>query len=59
MTQEIAIEQIKKMPHEFKIDELMERLLIIEKIDEAEKDIAEGRVISHSEMKKSIEEWKR
>jgi predicted transcriptional regulator len=57
MTQEIALVAIKNMPHDFNIDELMERLIVLEKLEEAERDVEAGRVISHSEVQKLFEEW--
>ncbi len=59
MTQEVAIEMIKSMPHDFNVDDLVEKLNVIEKIEEAEKDIAEGKIIPHSEMQRLFEEWKK
>ena len=59
MTQEKAIETVKSMPHDFNIDELIERLIVIEKIEEAEKDVKEGRVHTHSDVKKLFDEWKK
>jgi hypothetical protein len=59
MTQETAIETIKTMPHDFNIDELIGRLIIIEKLDEAEKDFQEGRTFTHSQVQKMFEEWKK
>ena len=59
MTQEIAIETVKSMPHDFNVDELIERLTVIEKIEEAEKDVEAGRMIPNSEMQKMFEEWKK
>ena len=49
--------QLKNLPDEFEIDELIERLLIIQKIEKGEKDIAEGRTHSHEEVEKIISKW--
>ncbi len=59
MTQEKAIETVKSMPLDFNVDELINRLVVIEKIEEAEKDVKEGRVVPHSEVLKMFEEWKK
>ena len=59
MTQEQAIEAIKKMPPQFKVDELTQRLSVIEKIEEAESDFAEGRTIPNSDVQKLFDEWKK
>jgi len=59
MTKEIVTAALKGMPREFELDEFIERLIVIEKIEEGLKDIEEGRTISHSEIKEIIEEWKK
>lgn len=58
MTKEKALEAIKGMPQDFELDQLIEKLIVIEKIDMAIKQVEEGDVIYHSEVKKKIEEWK-
>lgn len=50
-------EQLKVLPSEFSIDELIERLIIIEKIEQGEKDISEGKFKSHEEVGKIINQW--
>ena len=59
MTQERAIETIKSMPNDFNVDELIERLIVIEKIEEAEKEIESGNTFTHSQVQKMFEEWKK
>ena len=53
-----AIEVIEKMPQIFELDELFERLIIIDKIDAAIKDVEERRVTPHSEVRKKAKSWK-
>ncbi len=50
-------EQIKTLPNEFSIDELVDRLILIEKIDKGEQDSLNGNTISEEEMDKEIEKW--
>jgi hypothetical protein len=52
MTKEIVLSVLEKMPDEFDLDELLERLILIEKAEE-------GRTISHEEVKKIIEGWRK
>ena len=49
--------QIEKLPDEFSIDELVERLILIEKIDRGNKQSEESEVISESELDKEIKKW--
>ena len=47
------------MQPEFVLDELVERLIIIEKKAEAEKSIQDGRVFTNEQVKTEIERWKK
>ncbi len=58
LTQETAIKAVKSMLPEFDVYELIDKLIVIQKIDEAEKDV-EGRTIPLDEVKKMIAEWKK
>lgn len=57
MTREKTLEAIKDMPAEFSLDELVERLALIEKIEKAIKEVEEGKGIPHAEVKRMIAEW--
>ena len=50
-------EQIEKFPEKFSIDELIERLILIEKIERGIKQSENGDVISDSELDKEIKKW--
>ncbi|MCF6269850.1 MAG: hypothetical protein L3J41_09075 [Melioribacteraceae bacterium] len=50
-------EQIEKFPEEFSIDELIENLILIEKIEKGNKQSENGDVISEHEMENEIEKW--
>ncbi len=52
MEKEKAIEVVEKMPQVFELDELIERLIFIEKVEEGLKQIDEGKGIPHEEVKK-------
>jgi predicted transcriptional regulator len=51
------LESIQDMPDEFSIDELMERLLILQKIEEGQKQIESGQFFSEKEAKKRLDQW--
>ncbi len=50
-------EHIDKFPEEFSSDELIERLILIEKIESGNKQSENGEVISEAEMENEIEKW--
>lgn len=50
-------EQIDKLPEKFSLDELIERLILIEKIESGIKQSENGEIISEEEMDNEIEKW--
>jgi predicted transcriptional regulator len=57
LTREKVINSIKDLPDSFTIDELIDRLILIEKVEQGLEQSAEGKVIPHEEVKKIIEKW--
>ena len=57
LTKERLKEQIDKFPEEFSIDDLVENLILIEKIEAGNKQSENGEVISEREMENEIEKW--
>ena len=52
------VEQIvKDMPEQFSIDELLDRLILIQKIEEGIKDIDDGNTYTTEQAKKKLEKW--
>ena len=50
-------EQIEKLPEQFSIDELVESLILIEKIENGNKQSEKGEVIEDTELDNEIEKW--
>ena len=50
-------EQLEHLPEEFTIDELIERLILIQKIEVGRQQSRDGEVISNEDLKKEIESW--
>ena len=48
------LETLENLPEEFTIDELVDKLVVIERINKGLRDIEEGRSISHEEAKKKV-----
>ncbi len=57
LTKESVNKQIEELPEEFTLDELIERLLIVEKVNLGLKDVDEGRTVKESELDKMMEQW--
>ncbi|WP_299390242.1 hypothetical protein [uncultured Gelidibacter sp.] len=50
-------EQIESLPEEFTIDELVERLILIEKIESGYQQSESGNYVSESDLTTELEKW--
>ena len=54
MKKSTVIQTLYELPHKFDLDDLLERLMVIEKIDEALEDAKSGKTVSHDKVKKMV-----
>lgn len=59
MTKETAAAAIKEMPQQFDVDELIEKLIFIENVEEGLKQIDEGKKIPLAEVEKIVSAWRK
>ncbi len=45
------------MPQDFELDELIERLVVLDKIEKGRKDIQKGNTFSHGEARGKLDKW--
>ncbi len=57
MKKDKAFEVLKDLPNEFDVEQLIERLLFIEKVEEGLNQIKEDKVIPHETVKEISEKW--
>jgi hypothetical protein len=57
MKKSTVIQTLNELPQKFDLDELLERLIVIEKIDEALEDAKSGKTVSHDKVKKMVAKW--
>ncbi|NOT37300.1 MAG: hypothetical protein HOP11_07970 [Saprospiraceae bacterium] len=57
LTKEIVNNQISEMPNEFTLDELIERLLVVEKVNQGLKEVEEGKIITEDELDLRMAKW--
>jgi predicted transcriptional regulator len=57
MRKSTVIESINKLPDEFSIDEIIERLIIIEKIEKGRQEVKEGKVNTEEQAKAKLSRW--
>lgn len=57
MNKTAVINTLNELPKEFQLEELLERLIVVEKIDAGLKEAKEGKTVSHEDAKKTIAKW--
>ena len=57
LTKTNVIKTITRFPDNFSIDELVDEMILLDKIERGIQDADNGRVISDEELDKRIEEW--
>jgi Zn-dependent alcohol dehydrogenase len=57
ITKVMVNDQIKEMPDEFTLDELIERLLIVEKINQGLTELEQGKIITEDELDQRMTKW--
>jgi hypothetical protein len=57
MKKSSVLDSISKLPDEFSIDEIIERLIVIEKIEKGRTQIKEGKINSEEEAKEKLHKW--
>ena len=50
-------EQIESFPEQFSIDDLIERLILVEKIENGKNQSDDGKVLSEKQFDKELNKW--
>ena len=57
LTKDKVRKTIDRLPEKFTVDQIVEELVILDKIEEGLKDIEEGRVFSTDQVKQELKTW--
>jgi hypothetical protein len=57
LVKEKVIEAIQSLPPQFSIDDVVEKLIVLEKIEIGLKQVTEGKVLSTQEAKEKMKKW--
>ena len=57
LTKEKVLSTISRLPDSFSLDDLVERMIVLEKIEKGLKDSDEGNVLTEEELEEKMEEW--
>ena len=54
MKREKVIDAVKELPQEFDLEELMEKLIFVEKVEQGLKQLEEGKTVDHAQVKEMV-----
>jgi len=57
ITKERLLKSIADMPEEINIDDLLDQVLLIQKIETGLKNSSEGKVTEHDSFKQEMKQW--
>ncbi|MFN5069749.1 MAG: hypothetical protein ACK5FC_07695 [Bacteroidota bacterium] len=57
MQKSTIIKTLNELPNRFNLDDFLEKLIVIEKIDQGIQEAKEGKTISHEKVKKIVAKW--
>lgn len=57
MTKSAAVATIESLPDEFSLEDLIERFIVLEKIEKGLEQVKSGQTLSSDEAKKRLEKW--
>jgi len=59
LTKDAIYQTMEKLSHTFSLDELIERLVFVEKVEKGLQQSNEGLVYNHSEAQEKLSKWLR
>lgn len=59
LVKEKVLETIRSLPDEFSLDELVDRLILLEKINTGLQEVGEGKIVSQEEAKERMKKWQK
>jgi predicted transcriptional regulator len=57
LTKKKVKKTIDRLPENFTVDQIVEELVVLNKIDEGLKDVEKGRVFTTDQVKKELKTW--
>jgi predicted transcriptional regulator len=57
LTKKQVLASIKDLPDSFSVDDLIDRVILLQKIEEGLEQSAKGQTVSTADAKKQLEKW--
>ena len=57
MKRDKAIDTVKEFPKEFELEDLFERLVFVEKVEQGLAQLKKGKTVAHNKVKEMVKKW--
>lgn len=57
MKKDSVLDAINEFPQEFELEELIEKLVFVEKVEKGLHQLAEGKTVDHADVKDAVKKW--
>jgi len=57
MQRDKLLETVKELPQEFELEELLERLIFVDKVEKGLKQLEAGKTTTHERVKELVKKW--
>jgi hypothetical protein len=57
MKKDKVIDTVNDLPNEFELDDLIEKLVFVEKVEKGLKQLKKGKTVSHEKVKQMSKKW--
>ena len=57
MKRDKAIDTVKELPKEFELEDLIEKLVVIEKVEQGLAQLKKGKTVTHEKVKEIAKKW--
>ena len=57
MTKATVAEAVSKLPEEFSVEDIIERLIVLEKIERARQQVRDGKINTEEQTREKLAKW--
>jgi predicted transcriptional regulator len=57
MNRDKAMDTVKELPQEFELEDLLEKLVFVQKVEDGLKQLKEGKTVPHEKVKEMVKKW--
>jgi predicted transcriptional regulator len=57
MKRDKAIDAINELPKEFELENLLEKLVFVEKVEQGLAQLKKGKTVTHTKVKEMLKRW--